>query len=61
MELVWGVVMLLVGLVGWLGQTLSALSYGTAARLGLAEPQSDVDPVFHADVRGEAAWDAIAI
>lgn len=28
MELVWGVVMLLVGLAGWLGQTVTALSHG---------------------------------
>ena len=31
----------------------------TGVRLGLAEAEADVEPVFWADVRGEAAWDAL--
>lgn len=32
-----------------------------AARLGLLEPESDVDPTFYADVRGEAIWDTMIL
>ena len=44
-----------------MGQTISAFSPKVAANLGLTEPESDVDPTFYADVRGEAIWDTIIL
>jgi hypothetical protein len=61
MELAWGVVVLLAGLTGWLGQTFALLWPRTAGRLGITELESEVDPVFFADVRGEAAWDVLVL
>jgi hypothetical protein len=57
MNLIWGVILIIFGLICWLGQAFSALSPKVAANLGLTEPEADVDPTFYADVRGEAVWD----
>lgn len=58
MDIVWGIVLLVLGLLAWVGQSIVWLSPETGVRLGLAEAETDVDPVFWADIRGEAAWDA---
>ncbi len=58
---VWGIVMLVLGLVGWGGQTISWLAPGTAVRLGLMEDEEDVEAAYFADVRGEATWDALTL
>ena len=57
----WSITVIVVGAIAWLGQTISALSPPLAARLGVAESESDVDPVFWADVRSEAVWDAATL
>ena len=59
MDIVWGIVLLILGLLGWVGQSIVWLWPETGVRLGLAEAEADVEPVFWADVRGEAAWDAL--
>ena len=59
MDIVWGIVLLVLGLLAWVGQSIVWLWPETGVRLGLAEAEADVDPVFWADVRGEAAWDAL--
>ncbi len=61
MNLIWGIILIILSLVGWLGQVITLFSPLLAARLGVAEPESDVDPAFFADVRGEAAWDAMTL
>ena len=43
------------------GQVINASSPKLAARLGLAEPESDVDRTFFVDGRGEAIWDALIL
>ena len=60
MGLIWGVVVIALSMLCWGGQLVSAVAPRTAARLGLADAEADVDPVFWADGRGEALWDAIA-
>lgn len=57
MDVIWGVIVLIVSLIGWLGQTITVFSPKTAVKFGVTEPESDVDPTFYADVRGEAYWD----
>lgn len=59
MELAWGVVMVVTGLVGWGGQLLSATLPSLAVRLGVMEAEDQVDAAFCADVRSEARWDAL--
>ena len=61
MDIVWGIVLITFGLLAWGGQTLSWLIPETAARLGLAEAENEVEPLFWADIRGEAAWDALTL
>jgi hypothetical protein len=61
MELLWGLVIVGLGLFAWLGQTVVAVSPATGSRLGLAERQADVDPLYWADIRGEATWDALSL
>lgn len=45
----------------WLGQVLNASAPTLAARLGVTEPESDVDPTYFVDGRGEAIWDALIL
>jgi len=61
MNLVWGVILLLSTLLCWLGQVISAFAPNAAAKLGLSESESDVDPTFWADIRGEALWDTLIL
>lgn len=61
MELLWGSVIVGLGLLAWGGQTLSWFAPATAARLGLADAEGSVDAVFWADGRGEALWDALTL
>ena len=62
MHVFWGVILIIFTLlVCWLGQTITAFSPKLAVKLGLAEPESDVDPTFYADVRGEAIWDTMIL
>jgi len=61
MNIVWGIIVIIISLIGWLGQTIAALSSTTAAKLGVAEPEADVDPTFHADGVGEAFWDMVTL
>ena len=61
MGVVWGVVILVVGLVAWGGQTLSLVAPQIAERYGLTETEASVAPAFYADVRGEALWDALTL
>jgi hypothetical protein len=62
MDLFWGVILIIFTLlVCWLGQTIAAFSPKLAVKLGLTESESEVDPAFYADVRGEAIWDAMIL
>ena len=58
MNIIWGAILTIISSIGWLGQLISATNPILAARLGLIEPEADVDPTFYADVRGEAYWDS---
>ena len=61
MNVFWGSIVLVISSIGWLGQAVSAFWPATAVRLGLIEPEADVDSTFYADVRGEAYWDTLTI
>ena len=62
MHLIWGAILVILALIlCWLGQIVNATSPVLAARLGLAEPESEVDPTFFVDGRGEAIWDALIL
>ena len=61
MSILWGTVLIVLGTLAWGGQTLSWLAPRPAARMGLTEEESNIEPAFWADVRGEAAWDAFTL
>ena len=61
MGVVWGVVVVLLSVVCWGGQAVSLLAPPTATKLGLMEGEDSVEPVFYADVRGEAMWDTLTL
>lgn len=61
MDLTWAVVMILFGLLAWGGQTLARFVPETANRLGLVESEDAVEPVYWADIRGEALWDFLTL
>lgn len=62
MNLIWGVVLVIfTGVLGWLAQVINAFAPVLAAQWGLNEPESDVDPTFFVDTRGEAIWDAMSV
>ncbi len=61
MHIFWGIALVALGALAWIGQTISFFAPATAARFGLAEAENDVEPVFAADVRGEAAWDFVTL
>ncbi len=61
MQTIWGIVVAGLALLAWGGQLLSWATPETAARLGLTEAADDVDPVYLADIRGEAAWDSLTL
>ena len=61
MNIIWGVILLIISSIGYFGQVITAFWPGTAARLGLTEPETDVDSTFYADVRGEAFWDTVVL
>ena len=61
MDLLWGIVIVGLGLLAWVGQAVSWIAPATAVRLGLADAADSVDPVFWADGRGEAQWDTASL
>ncbi len=61
MDIIWGILLIVFGLIAWGGQVLSALTPKFATKLGLIEPEAEVDVAFYADVRGEARWDSITL
>jgi len=62
MNLIWGIILIIFTMIlGWFAQIINALSPTLAGRLGLNEPESDVDPTFFVDTRGEAIWDVMII
>jgi hypothetical protein len=62
MNIIWGAILIIfTGILCWLGQVINASSPTLAARLGLTEPESDVDPTYFVDGRGEAIWDALIL
>lgn len=61
MNITWGIILTILSSIGYFGQVITAFWPDTAARLGLTEPESDVDPAFFADVRGEAIWDTTTL
>ena len=61
MDTTLGVVLIVFGLLAWAGQTFSYLAPSAAQRIGLVEAEDEVEPVYWADIRGEALWDVFTL
>ena len=61
MGVTWGIVLIALGLLAWAGQAISWIAPATAERLTLTETEDSVEPVYHADIRGEALWDTLTL
>lgn len=61
MEIVWGVVLILLGGIAWLGQLICVFSPSLGIKWGLMEAPTDTDRVLFIEGRGEAIWDALMI
>jgi len=42
-----GIVILVFGLIAWIGQSLAFIAPSTAVRLGVLEPREEIDPAFY--------------
>ena len=61
MAVVWGLIILGLSLLAWLGQVISWWRPEVAVRLTLREASADVEPVYDRDIQGEAMWDALIL
>ena len=61
MNIIWGVTLTMISSLGWLGQLVSAINPPLGEKLGLTEVESEVDPAFYADMRGEVWWDTVIL
>jgi hypothetical protein len=61
MEIAFGILVVVFSLLAWGGQAVTWLAPTTAAKLSLTEAEGTVEPVYSADVRGEAAWDTLVL
>jgi len=57
MNAIWGIILTILSSIAYFGQMITAFWPTTAAKLGVAESETDVDSTFYADLRGEAFWD----
>ncbi len=61
MTTLWGIVVVALAVLAWMGQLISWLAPDTAVRLSVMESEDSVEPSFYADVKGEAMWDAFTL
>jgi len=61
MNVIWGIAVVVLSLLAWAGQTLAWFAPSTAVRWQLMEAEDDVDPLYWADIRAEALWDATTL
>jgi hypothetical protein len=61
MGIFWGTVVIILSLLAWGGQAISWVVPETAVRWNLMEAEDSVEPVYWADIRGEALWDLLSL
>ena len=62
MHVLWGVILIIFTLlICWLGQIIATFFPKLAVKMQLVEPESEVDPTFYADARGETIWDSFIL
>ena len=61
MKIVLGIICLLFGGFGWIGQAISAMNYRFAQRLGLQEKSDETDPLYRRAEINTAKWDSFVL
>lgn len=61
MNIFWGIILIVLVLISWIGQIITAISPEKAAKLGVCEAEADVDKTFFIDQRAEAIWDSFTL
>ena len=61
MQVVLGVICILFGGFGWLGQLISGIDYQLAQKLGLQEKDEGTDPLYRLAEMNTARWDAFVL
>lgn len=61
MLIVTGVIALVLGLMGWVGQAISVVNFPLAQRLGLQEKSDETDPLFRRLELETARWDLLVL
>lgn len=61
MHIIWAILLTVIPGIAFVGQLISLIAPQGAANAGLTERESEVDPAFYADVRGEALWDSFIL
>jgi hypothetical protein len=56
-----GIVCILFGALGWIGQIISGINYELAQKLGLQEKSEGTDPLFRLTERNAARWDSVVL
>jgi len=56
-----GVVCVLFGAVGWIGQLISSINFPLAQRLGLQEQTEDTDALYRLAELNAARWDTVVL
>jgi len=61
LNIIWGAFLILLSSIAYFGQVITTFWPELAAKLGVAEAETEVDATFFADIRGEAIWDSLTL
>ncbi len=61
MRIVLGIICVLFGGFGWIGQAISGINYSLAQKLGLQEKSEGTDPLFRRAETNTARWDTFVL
>ena len=61
MRIVLGIICVLFGGLGWVGQAISAINFPLAQRLGLQEKSEGIDSVYQQAELNAARWDSLVL
>jgi hypothetical protein len=61
MRIILGIICVIFGGIGWIGQLISGISYPLAQRLGLQEKDEGTDPIYRRAEKNAARWDSFVL
>ena len=61
MRIVLGIICVIFGGIGWIGQVISGFNYPLAQKLGLQEKSEGTDPLFRRAETNAARWDSFVL